>query len=287
MAEEKKKRKKVTLGKLRAMKRRGEPITWLTCYDFPMAQIMDAAGIDMMLVGDSGAMTVLGHPTTLPQTLDAQLMLTKAGLRGTKYAFVVGDMPYMTYEMSKEKAIENAGKFIAMGCDAIKLEGGARVADTVEAMVKAGLPVMGHIGLTPQSAPALGGYRVQGKTAEAAKKLVEDAKALEEAGVWGMLVEAVPPETMTLIHEAVDVVCMSLGAGPDADGQLVIVHDMIGYFAAFRPKFVRQYVDLTEILDGAFRQYIEDVKSKDFPQPEHCYEMSKEELEKLGLDVDD
>lgn len=287
MAEEKKKRKKVTLGKLRAMKRKGEPITWLTCYDFPMAQIMDAAGIDMMLVGDSGAMTVLGHPTTLPQTLDAQLMLTKAVLRGTKYAFVVGDMPYMTYEMSKEKAIENAGKFIAMGCDAIKLEGGARVADTVEAMVKAGLPVMGHIGLTPQSAPALGGYRVQGKTAEAAKKLVEDAKALEEAGVWGMLVEAVPPETMTLIYEAVDVVCMSLGAGPDADGQLVIVHDMIGYFAAFRPKFVRQYVDLTEILDGAFRQYIEDVKSKDFPQPEHCYEMSKEELEKLGLDVGD
>ena len=287
MAEEKKKRKKVTLGKLRAMKRKGEPITWLTCYDFPMAQIMDAAGIDMMLVGDSGAMTVLGHPTTLPQTLDAQLMLTKAVLRGTKYAFVVGDMPYMTYEMSKEKAIENAGEFMRIGCDAIKLEGGARVADTIEAMVKAGLPVMGHIGLTPQSAPALGGYRVQGKTAEAAKKLVEDAKALEEAGVWGMLIEAVPPETMTLIYEAVDVVCMSLGAGPDADGQLVIVHDMIGYFAAFRPKFVRQYVDLTEILDGAFRQYIEDVKSKDFPQPEHCYEMSKEELEKLGLDVGD
>jgi 3-methyl-2-oxobutanoate hydroxymethyltransferase len=208
-------------------------------------------------------------------------------LRGTKYAFVVGDMPYMTYEMSKEKAIENAGKFIAMGCDAIKLEGGARVADTIAAMVKAGLPVMGHIGLTPQSAPALGGYRVQGKTADAARKLVDDAKALQDAGVWGMLVEAVPPETMTLIHEAVDVVCMSLGAGPDADGQLVIVHDMIGYFAAFRPKFVRQYVDLTEILGGAFKQYIDDVKSKDFPRPEHCYEMSKEELEKLGMDVGD
>jgi 3-methyl-2-oxobutanoate hydroxymethyltransferase len=284
---EQKKRKKVTLGTLRAMKRKGEPITWLTCYDYPMAQIMDASGIDMMLVGDSGAMTVLGHPTTLPQTLDAQLMLTKAVLRGTKYAFVVGDMPYMTYEMSKEKAIENAGKFIAMGCDAIKLEGGARVADTIAAMVKAGLPVMGHIGLTPQSAPALGGYRVQGKTADAARKLVDDAKALQDAGVWGMLVEAVPPETMTLIHEAVDVVCMSLGAGPDADGQLVIVHDMIGYFAAFRPKFVRQYVDLTEILGGAFKQYIDDVKSKDFPRPEHCYEMSKEELEKLGMDVGD
>jgi len=286
MAEEKK-RRKVSLGKLRGMKRRGEPITWLTCYDFPMAQIMDAAGIDMMLVGDSGAMTVLGHPTTLPQTLDAQLMLTKAVLRGTKYAFVVGDMPYMTYEMSKEKAIENAGKFIAMGCDAIKLEGGARVADTIEAMVKAGLPVMGHIGLTPQSAPALGGYRVQGKTADAAKKLVDDAIALQEAGVWGMLVEAVPPATMELIYDEVDVICMSLGAGPTADGQLVIVHDMIGYFAAFRPKFVRQYCDLTEILDKAFKQYIEDVKSKDFPQPEHCYEMSKEELDKLGIDVGD
>jgi len=288
MAEEKKPRKKVTLGKLRAMKRKNEPITWLTCYDFPMAQIMDASGIDMMLVGDSGAMTVLGHPTTLPQTLDAQLMLTKAVLRGTKYAFVVGDMSYMTYEMSHEKAIENAGKFIAMGCDGIKLEGGARIADTIEAMVKAGLPVMGHIGLTPQSAPALGGYRVQGKTAAAAKALVDDAIALKEAGVWGMLVECVPPETMSLIHEAVpDVICMSLGAGPDADGQLVIVHDMIGYFAAFRPKFVRQYVDLTEILDGAFKQYIQDVKSKDFPQPEHTYKMNAEELEKLGIDVDD
>ena len=284
---EEKKRKKVTLGTLRAMKRKGEPITWLTCYDYPMAQIMDASGIDMILVGDSGAMTVLGHPTTMPQTLDAQLMLTEAVLRGAKHTFIVGDMPYMTYEMSHEKAIENAGKFMAIGCDAIKLEGGARVADTVAAMVKAGLPVMGHIGLTPQSAPALGGYRVQGKTAEAAKKLVEDAKALEEAGVWGMLVECVPPETMTLIHESVDVICMSLGAGPDADGQLVIVHDMIGYFAAFRPKFVRKYCDLTEILDKAFRQYIEDVKSKDFPQPEHFYEMSKEELEKLGLDVGD
>jgi 3-methyl-2-oxobutanoate hydroxymethyltransferase len=284
---EEKKRKKVTLGTLRRMKREGEPITWLTCYDYPMAQIMDAAGIDMILVGDSGAMTVLGHPTTMPQTLDAQLMLTEAVLRATKYTFVIGDMPYMTYEASHEQAILNAGKFMAIGCDAIKLEGGARVADTVRAMVKAGLPVMGHIGLTPQSAPALGGYRVQGKTAAAVQALVDDAKALEDAGVWGMLVECVPPEAMERIHESVDVICMSLGAGPTADGQLVIVHDMIGYFAAFRPKFVRQYCDLTEILDKAFRQYIEDVKSRDFPQPEHCYKMSKEELEKLGVDAED
>jgi len=284
MAEEKK-RKKVTLGTLRRMKREGEPITWLTCYDYPMAQIMDAAGIDMILVGDSGAMTVLGHPTTLPQSLEAQLMLTEAVLRATKYAFVVGDMPYMTYEASSEQAILNAGKFMRIGCDAIKLEGGARVASTVKAMVKAGLPVMGHIGLTPQSAPALGGYRVQGKTAAAVKALVDDAKALEDAGVWGLLVECVPPEAMERIHESVDVICMSLGAGPHADGQLVIVHDMIGYFAAFRPKFVRQYCDLTSILDDAFKQYIRDVKSRDFPQPEHCYTMSEEELEKLGLDT--
>jgi 3-methyl-2-oxobutanoate hydroxymethyltransferase len=284
---EQKERKKVTLGTLRKMKREGEPITWLTCYDYPMAQIMDAAGIDMILVGDSGAMTVLGHPTTMPQTLDAQLMLTQAVLRGTKYTFVIGDMPYMTYEASHEQAILNAGKFMAMGCDAIKLEGGARVADTVRAMVKAGLPVMGHIGLTPQSAPALGGYRVQGKTAAAVQALVDDAKALEDAGVWGMLVECVPPEAMERIHESVGVICMSLGAGPRADGQLVIVHDMIGYFAAFRPKFVRQYCNLTEVLDKAFRQYIEDVKTRDFPRPEHCYKMSKEELEKLGVDAGD
>jgi 3-methyl-2-oxobutanoate hydroxymethyltransferase len=284
---EQKERKKVTLGTLRKMKREGEPITWLTCYDYPMAQIMDAAGIDMILVGDSGAMTVLGHPTTMPQTLDAQLMLTQAVLRGTKYTFVIGDMPYMTYEASHEQAILNAGKFMAMGCDAIKLEGGARVADTVRAMVKAGLPVMGHIGLTPQSAPALGGYRVQGKTAAAVQALVDDAKALEDAGVWGMLVECVPPEAMERIHESVGVITMSLGAGPTADGQLVIVHDMIGYFAAFRPKFVRQYCNLTEVLDKAFRQYIEDVKTRDFPRPEHCYKMSKEELEKLGVDAGD
>jgi len=284
---EEKKRKKVTLGTLRKMKREGEPITWLTCYDYPMAQIMDAAGIDMILVGDSGAMTVLGHPTTMPQTLDAQLMLTEAVLRATTYTFVIGDMPYMTYEASYEQAILNAGKFMAIGCDAIKLEGGARVAPTVRAMVQAGLPVMGHIGLTPQSAPALGGYRVQGKTAAAVQALVDDAKALEDAGVWGMLVECVPPEAMEKIHESVDVITMSLGAGPTADGQLVIVHDMIGYFAAFRPKFVRQYCNLTEVLDKAFRQYIHDVKTRDFPQPEHCYKMSKEELEKLGMDTGD
>jgi 3-methyl-2-oxobutanoate hydroxymethyltransferase len=286
MPEEKAKqaaRKKVTLATLRKMKRDKEPISWLTCYDYPMAAIMDAAGIDMILVGDSGAMTVLGHPTTMPQTLDAQLMLTQAVLRATKSTFVIGDMPYMTYETCATDAIRNAGKFMAMGCDAIKLEGGARIASTIEAMVKAGLPVMGHIGLTPQSAPALGGYRVQGKTADAAKALVADAKALESAGCWGMLVECVPPEAMKMIHESVNIICMSLGAGPDADGQLVIVHDMIGYFAAFRPKFVRKYCDLTEILDKAFRQYIQDVKTRDFPQPEHCYEMSKEELEKLGL----
>jgi 3-methyl-2-oxobutanoate hydroxymethyltransferase len=214
-------------------------------------------------------------------------MLTEAVLRGTEYAYVIGDMPYMTYETCPEDAIRNAGKFMAIGCDAIKLEGGARVAPTVEAMVKAGLPVMGHIGLTPQSAPALGGYRVQGKTAEAAKRLVEDAKALESAGVWGLLIECVPPETAKLIHESVDIICMSLGAGRDADGQLVIVHDMIGYFAAFRPKFVRKYCDLTEILDDAFRQYIHDVKTRDFPQPEHFYKMSAEEMEKLGIVVDD
>ena len=284
---EEKKRKKVKLGTLRKMKREREPITWLTCYDYPMAQIMDAAGIDMILVGDSGAMTVLGHPTTMPQTLDAQLMLTEAVLRATKYTFVIGDMPYMTYEASHEQAILNAGKFMAIGCDAIKLEGGARVAPTVRAMVQAGLPVMGHIGLTPQSAPALGGYKVQGKTAAAVQALVDDAKALEDAGVWGMLVECVPPEAMEKIFESVDVICMSLGAGPTADGQLVIVHDMIGYFAAFHPKFVRQYCNLTEILDDAFRKYIHDVKTRDFPQPEHCYKMSKEELEKLGMDTGD
>ena len=279
---------KVTIPDIRLAKKEGRKLVMMTAYDYPFGLMADEAGIDIVLVGDSLGMVVMGLEGTVAVTMEDMIHHIRAVVRGCKNPLVVGDMPFMSYNTSIRDAIINAGRLMKEGgCDVVKLEGGVDFAPTVAAIVKAGIPVQGHIGLTPQSAPALGGYRVQGKTADAAKKLVEDAIALQEAGVWGMLVECVPPETMALIHDAVDVICMSLGAGPDADGQLVIVHDMIGYFAAFHPKFAPKYVDLTEILDGAFKQYIEDVKSKDFPQPEHCYEMTKGELEKLGIATDE
>lgn len=282
---EKGERKKVTVATLYKMKERGEKITFLTCYDYPTALLEDEAGIDIILVGDSGGMTVLGYETTLPVTMEEMIILTSAVTRAVKYAFVVGDMPYMSYQISIEDAIRNSGRFMAVGCDAIKLEGGARVQDTVQAIVKAGIPVMGHIGLTPQSYTQLGGFKVQGKTADSAKALVEDAKALEDAGVFSILIECVPAEVGKLITENVSVPTLGLGAGADTDGQIVIVHDMIGFFAKFRPKFVKQYCNLTEILLNAFKSYVEDVKSGEFPKPEHFYKISKEELEKIGVIV--
>lgn len=282
---EKGERKKVTVATLYKMKERGEKITFLTCYDYPTALLEDEAGIDIILVGDSGGMTVLGYETTLPVTMEEMIILTSAVTRAVKYAFVVGDMPYMSYQISIEDAIRNSGRFMAVGCDAIKLEGGARVQDTVRAIVKAGIPVMGHIGLTPQSYTQLGGFKVQGKTADSAKALVEDAKALEDAGVFSILIECVPAKVGKLITENVSVPTLGLGAGADTDGQIVIVHDMIGFFAKFRPKFVKQYCNLTEILLNAFKSYVEDVKSGEFPKPEHFYKISKEELEKIGVIV--
>ncbi len=282
---EKGERKKVTVATLYKMEERGEKITFLTCYDYPTALLEDEAGIDIILVGDSGGMTVLGYETTLPVTMEEMIILTSAVTRAVKYAFVVGDMPYMSYQISIEDAIRNSGRFMAVGCDAIKLEGGARVQDTVRAIVKAGIPVMGHIGLTPQSYTQLGGFKVQGKTADSAKALVEDAKALEDAGVFSILIECVPAKVGKLITENVSVPTLGLGAGADTDGQIVIVHDMIGFFAKFRPKFVKQYCNLTEILLNAFKSYVEDVKSGEFPKPEHFYKISKEELEKIGVIV--
>jgi 3-methyl-2-oxobutanoate hydroxymethyltransferase len=279
---------RTTILQIKDMKQKGKRIPMLTAYDYATAKLIDGVGVPLILVGDSLGMVVLGYESTIPVTMDEMLHHTKAVVRGTEQALIIGDMPFMTYHASVSEALHNAARFIQEGgAQAVKLEGGEAMAETVRRIVDCGIPVMGHIGLTPQSAPALGGYRVQGKTAAAAKALVADAKALESAGCWGMLVECVPPETMQMIYESVNIICMSLGAGPHADGQLVIVHDMIGYFAAFRPKFVRKYCDLTEILGKAFKQYIADVKSRDFPQPEHCYEMTKEEMQKLGIVVED
>jgi 3-methyl-2-oxobutanoate hydroxymethyltransferase len=227
-------------------------------------------------------MTMLGYPTTLPVTMDVMITFTAAVCRAVKYAFVIGDMPYMSYQISKEEAIRNAGRFMAeCGTDAVKLEGGARMAPVVRAITDAGIPVMGHIGLTPQSYTQLGGYKAQGRDAETAKRLIADAEALEEAGAFAILLECVPAPVAKIIHERVKIPVYGLGSGKDVDGQLMIVHDMIGMFERFTPKFVKRYANLSPILLEAFSKYREEVKTGQFPQPEHFYSMAEGELEKL------
>lgn len=280
-------REKVTIPKLYEMKRKGEKIAFLTGYDYPTAALEDEAGIDMILIGDSGGMTTLGYSTTLPVTMNEMMVFTGSVCRAVKYALVVGDMPYMSYQASVVEAIKNAGRFIAAGCDAIKLEGGARVSETVRAIVKAGIPVMGHIGLTPQSYTQLGGFKVQGRTADTAKQLLADAKALEEAGVFAILIECVPAQVGKLITESISVPTLGLGAGADCDGQIVIVHDILSLFRAFRPKFVKVYANVGESMLNAFKSYVKEVKSGEFPKPEHFYKISREELAKIGVIVEE
>jgi len=229
-------------------------------------------------------MTVLGLDSTLPVTMDQMVTFTAAVCRAAEYAFVIGDMPFMSYQVNHEEAIRNAGRFMAeCGTDAVKLEGGARMAPVVEAITNAGIPVFGHIGLTPQSASQLGGYRAQGRTAEAGRRIVEDARILEEAGAAAILLECVPAEVASIVHERAGVPIYGLGCGPDVDGQLMIVHDMIGLFERFVPKFVKQYANLSPILLEAFSTYHGDVKSKAFPAPEHLYSMVEGETEKLTV----
>jgi 3-methyl-2-oxobutanoate hydroxymethyltransferase len=274
--------KKLTIPDLYAMRDRGEKITFLTAYDYPTALLEDKAGIDLMLVGDSVAMTVLGYDTTLPMTMDEMLVFTKAVTRAAKRAFVIGDMPYMSYQVSAEEAIYNAGRFMAeAGTDAIKLEGGTRMADKVEAIVKAGIPVMGHIGLTPQSYTQLGGFRAQGRDALTAKNLIDDALALQDAGAFAILLECIPAKVAEIIYDKLDILILSLGSGPIADGQMMIVHDMLGLFEKFVPKFVKRYVNLSEQILTAFGEFIEDVHQGRFPQPEHLYNIPDEEFAKL------
>jgi 3-methyl-2-oxobutanoate hydroxymethyltransferase len=264
--------KKVTTATLAALRARGERAVFLTAYDYPTAVFADRAGVDMLLVGDSAAMTVLGHPTTVSITMDEMLVFARAVCRGAKRAFVVGDLPFLSYQVSDEEAVRNAGAFVAAGCDAVKCEGGARVAPRVCAMVNAGIPVMGHLGLTPQSTAQLGGYRVQGKTLAAVRQLADDAVALREAGAFAILLEAVPAEAAAYVRERVDVLVYGIGAGPHVDGQLVISHDILGSFVGdVRPRFVRRYAHLDDAVTGAFRAYADDVRAGRFPGPEHCY----------------
>lgn len=275
-------RRKLTIPDLLAMVERGEKITFLTAYDYPTALLEDRAGMDMILVGDSGAMCLLGHKTTLPATMDFMVAITAAVSRAATRAFVVGDMPYMSYQPSNETAIRNAGRFIAEGgADAVKLEGGARMAERVEAIAKAGIPVMGHIGLTPQAASAIGGLKAQGRSASAATALIADAKSLEEAGAFSILLEAIPAKVAEIIVQRAKVPILSIGSGPACHGQLLIVHDILGLFEAFTPKFVKRYADVSAVMLQAFQSYIKDVKAGAFPGPEHTYHIPKEEWEQL------
>ena len=264
------------------MKSKGESAVLLTAYDYPTAFLVDEAGIEVVLVGDSLAMVVLGYETTLPVTLEEMLSHTKAVTRAVKRAFVVTDMPFMSFQVSPEEAVRNAGRFMAEGgADGVKLEGGRRVTDAVRRIVKAGIPVMGHIGLTPQSASQLGGYCVQGKTAEEALGLIEEAKVLEDSGVFSIILESVPEEVAKEIRDRASIPIYGIGAGRYCDGQILVVNDILGLFQKFLPRFAKRYADLCPIISEALDNYLREVKEGEFPSDEHISHMKEEELEKL------
>ena len=275
-------RKKVTLGFLYEKMRKSEPLTMITCYDYPMADLVEKAGVDIVLVGDSMGMTILGYDSTLPVTQDVMMPHVQAVRRGTPNAWLIGDMPYMTYQPSVETAIRCAGRFMAEGaCDGIKLEGGAEMADRISGIVRSGIPCMGHLGLTPQSVSALGGYKVQGKGAVQAKKIIDDAKAIEEAGCSSILLEMVPDRVCQIITERATVPIISLGSGPHAHGQLLIFHDMFNLYPKFRPKMAKVFGDAGKVIGDGLKQYVDEVTSKTFPQPENWFGIKEEEYTEL------
>lgn len=276
-------RKKVTLPALFKKVENGEPITWLTCYDYPTAYFQEQAGIDMILVGDSLGMTMLGYDSTLPVTMEDMIRHTQAVRRGSPNAFLVGDMPYMSYQPSPETAVRNAGRFMAeAACDGIKLEGGTEMASRIAAIVAAGIPAIGHLGLTPQSASALGGFRLQGKGAQQAKKIIDDAKALEKAGAFAILLELVPDRVCQIITErAENCIIMSLGSGPNAHGQLLIYHDLFGLYPKFTPKMAKVYGNAGEVILNGLKQYVGEVQNQEFPQPANYFGMKDEEYDEL------
>lgn len=275
-------RKKVTTLTFRQKKERGEPITMLTAYDYPTALAMDQAGVDSILVGDSLGMVVLGYENTLPVTMEDMLHHCRAVARGAKAALLIGDMPFMSYQVSVEEAVRNAGRFLSQGnMDAVKLEGGRERAETIRAIIAAGIPVMGHLGLTPQSVHQLGGFRPQGKTASAAKRLLEDALILEDAGCFGIVLESVPARLAELISHRLNIPTIGIGAGAGCDGQVLVTHDLLGLFDRFTPKFVKKYANLHAEMQRAFREYIADVQMRAFPAAEHTVEMNEEEWQAL------
>lgn len=273
---------KVTVLDVQNAKEEGRKLVMVTAYDYPFGLMADEAGVDMVLVGDSLGMVVMGLSGTVEVELEHMIHHTRAVTRGCKNPLIVGDMPFMSYNTSIRDAIINAGRLMKEGgCDVIKLEGGVDFAPTVKAIVKAGIPVQGHIGLTPQTASALGGFKMQGKDTAAAKQIIDDAKALEDAGAFSMVLEAVPAPLGKLVAEAVKIPVIGIGAGVDVDGQVLVTHDMIGLFDRFVPKFVKQYLQIRPIILDGIKEYKKEVQEATFPAPEHSFKMPEETVEQL------
>ena len=264
------------------MKRSGSKATWVTAYDYPTASFAQQAGIDMILVGDSLGMCVYGYAGTIPVTMDQCIEHCRAVRRGAPNTFVVGDMPFLSYQVSVEEAVRNAGRFYKEAdVDAVKLEGGVRVCRQIRAIADAGMLVIGHIGLTPQSSGQLGGFKAQGRTAETAMELISDAQAVQQAGAFALLVEAVPPEVSRIIRDNLKIPVYGIGAGVEVDGQLTICSDLLGLFQAFTPKFIKKYENLAEKTVNAFSEYVQEVRNSQFPEEQHTYKMVDGEYEKL------
>jgi 3-methyl-2-oxobutanoate hydroxymethyltransferase len=274
--------KKKTIQNFRQKKERGEPIAMLTGYDYPTALALDRVGIDAILVGDSLGMVVLGYETTVPVTMEEMLHHCRAVARGAKSALLIGDMPFMSYQVSVEQAVSNAGRFLQDGgMYAVKLEGGRERLDTIRAIISSGIPVMGHLGLTPQSIHALGGFHPQGRTTVAARRILEDALLLEEAGCFSLVLESVPARLAEFISKRISIPTIGIGAGAGCDGQVLVVHDMLGLFDRFTPKFVKKYADLQGEMQRAFGEYIDDVVARRYPSQEHTVEMPEKEWQLL------
>jgi 3-methyl-2-oxobutanoate hydroxymethyltransferase len=273
---------RITINQIKEMKARAEKIAMLTAYDYSTAKLVDEAGIPLILVGDSLGMVVLGYESTIPVTMEEMLHHTKAVVRGTKQAMVIGDMPFMTYHISVDDALYNAARFIQEGgAQAVKLEGGVTVAEKVRKIVDCGIPVMGHIGLTPQSRLQLSGHKIQGKTPEAAARLLEDARALEQAGAFSIVLETVPAQLAKLITKKIGIPTIGIGAGIDCDGQVLVINDLLGSYTDFVPKHAKQYVKLTDIISKAVTQYRDEVKAGKFPTDKHSSSMDESLLAEL------
>jgi 3-methyl-2-oxobutanoate hydroxymethyltransferase len=280
-------RNKITIRSFQQKKQRGEVISMLTAYDYPTAMILDQSGIDSLLVGDSLGMVVLGYENTLRVTMDEMLHHCRAVARGAQFALLIGDMPFMSYQVNVEDAVRNAGRFLQEGgMDAVKLEGGRERSDAIKAIVSSGIPVMGHLGLTPQSVHQFGGFRAQGKTAAAAKRLYEDAMLLEEAGCFSIVLESVPERLAEMISKEINVPTIGIGAGRGCDGQVLVTHDLLGFFDRFTPRFVKKYADISSITATAVSEYISEVEDGAFPSTEHTIDMPDAEwatlVEELG-----